>query len=178
MDKNGKYTKHTRNILRRMHLIKNGECWNLHRTVWCEGGMKPSNVWQLIRNTWRRILTPLSRYMATSRELTTRCSFPLTEIHRSSPNKSCKKYITPLWRLANTWVPVRSGNTTTQPTIRGTFQDLLHVGIPQKLWENQARLKQVGVPQCTLCGGYPHGAGQSIHVVHGGLGHCTEIDNG
>ena len=44
MDKNGKDTKQTRNISRRMHLVRNGKEWNLHKTVWCEGGMQLEDI--------------------------------------------------------------------------------------------------------------------------------------
>ena len=40
MAKNGTDTKHTRHIYTRIHLVKNGEDCNLHRTVWCEGGLQ------------------------------------------------------------------------------------------------------------------------------------------
>ena len=40
MDNNGKDTKHTRHISRKMYFVINGEEWNLHKTVWCEGGLK------------------------------------------------------------------------------------------------------------------------------------------
>ena len=31
MDKNGKYTKHTRQISRRMHFVRNGEKFKMHK---------------------------------------------------------------------------------------------------------------------------------------------------
>ena len=40
MDNNGKDTKHTRNISRIMNFVRNGEEFNFHNTVWCEGGLK------------------------------------------------------------------------------------------------------------------------------------------
>ena len=39
MANNYKDTKHTRQIYRRIHLVRNGEEYNLHKTVWCEGGI-------------------------------------------------------------------------------------------------------------------------------------------
>ena len=36
----GKNTKHTRHIPIRMNFVRNGEEWNLHKTVWCEGGLQ------------------------------------------------------------------------------------------------------------------------------------------
>ena len=44
MASNGKYTKHTRNISRRIKFVINGEDFNLHKTVWCEGGLKFSDI--------------------------------------------------------------------------------------------------------------------------------------
>ena len=35
MDKNGKDTKHTRNIARRVHFVRNGEKWKMHNIDWC-----------------------------------------------------------------------------------------------------------------------------------------------
>ena len=44
MSKNCKDTKHTRNISRMMFFVKNGQEWNLHKTVWCEGGLQLSDI--------------------------------------------------------------------------------------------------------------------------------------
>ena len=35
MDNNGKYTKHTRHISKRIHFINNGEKFNIHKIDWC-----------------------------------------------------------------------------------------------------------------------------------------------
>ena len=40
MANNGKDTKHTREISRRMNFVRNGDECNLHKTVWCEGGLQ------------------------------------------------------------------------------------------------------------------------------------------
>ena len=40
MAKNGKDTKHTRNISIIIHFVINVEECNLHKTVWCEGGLQ------------------------------------------------------------------------------------------------------------------------------------------
>ena len=37
--KNGKDTKHTRHISRRIHFVRNGEKLNMHKIDWCEGGL-------------------------------------------------------------------------------------------------------------------------------------------
>ena len=44
MDKNGKNTKHTRNIARRMHLVRNVEKCKMHKIDWCEGGLKLADI--------------------------------------------------------------------------------------------------------------------------------------
>ena len=38
--KNGKDTKHTREITRIMYLVRNGEKWKIHKIDWCEGGLQ------------------------------------------------------------------------------------------------------------------------------------------
>ena len=40
MAKNGRDTKHTRNIARRMHFVRNGEKCKMHKIEWCEGGFR------------------------------------------------------------------------------------------------------------------------------------------
>ena len=44
MANNGNYTKHTRQISRIMHVVINDEEWKLHKTVWCEGGLKLEDI--------------------------------------------------------------------------------------------------------------------------------------
>ena len=44
MTNNGKYTKHTRYISREINFVRNGEEWNLHKIVWCEGYMKLEDI--------------------------------------------------------------------------------------------------------------------------------------
>ena len=39
MSNNGKYTKHTRHIARRVHFVRNGEKCKMHKIDWCEGGL-------------------------------------------------------------------------------------------------------------------------------------------
>ena len=39
MANNGKDTKHTRHIARRMHFVINGEKFKMHKIDWCEGGL-------------------------------------------------------------------------------------------------------------------------------------------
>ena len=44
MANNGKDTKHTRHIARRMHLLRNGEKCKMHTIDWCEGGMQLADI--------------------------------------------------------------------------------------------------------------------------------------
>ena len=39
-----KETKQTRHTSRRMHFVRNGGEWNLHKKVWCEGGPQFSYI--------------------------------------------------------------------------------------------------------------------------------------
>ena len=38
MAKNGKDANHTRHIDRRVHFVRNGENYKIHKIDWCEGG--------------------------------------------------------------------------------------------------------------------------------------------
>ena len=40
MAKNGKDTKHTRNIARRINFVRNREKYKMHKIDWCEGGIQ------------------------------------------------------------------------------------------------------------------------------------------
>ena len=40
MDNNGKDTKQTRHIVRRVHFFRNGEKCKIHKIDWCEGGLQ------------------------------------------------------------------------------------------------------------------------------------------
>ena len=40
MANNGKDTKHTRHISRRMYFVRNGEKCKMHKIYWCEGGLQ------------------------------------------------------------------------------------------------------------------------------------------
>ena len=44
MSKNGKDTKHTRHIARRMHFVRNGENCKMHKIDWCEGGLQLADI--------------------------------------------------------------------------------------------------------------------------------------
>ena len=40
MAKNGKDTKHTRHIARRINFVSNGKKFKMHKIDWCEGGLQ------------------------------------------------------------------------------------------------------------------------------------------
>ena len=40
MAKNGRDTKNTRHIARRMHFVRNGGKCKMHKIDWCEGGLQ------------------------------------------------------------------------------------------------------------------------------------------
>ena len=44
MPNNGKNTKHTRHISRRIYFVRNGEELNLHKTVWYDIGLKLADI--------------------------------------------------------------------------------------------------------------------------------------
>ena len=44
MAKNGKDTKNTRHIARRMHFVRNGEKCKMHKIDWCEGGLQLADI--------------------------------------------------------------------------------------------------------------------------------------
>ena len=44
MAKNGKDTKHTRHISRRMHFLRNGEKCKMHKIYWCEGRLHLADI--------------------------------------------------------------------------------------------------------------------------------------
>ena len=44
MAENGKDTKHTRHIARRIHFVRNGEKFKMHKIDWCEGGLQLADI--------------------------------------------------------------------------------------------------------------------------------------
>ena len=61
MDKNGKYTKHTRHIASRMHFLSNGEKCKMHKIDWCEGGLQLADI--ATKNVGEPDLTPRMKYI-------------------------------------------------------------------------------------------------------------------
>ena len=44
MATNGKDNNHTRHIARKVHFVRNGEKWKMHKIYWCEGGMQLEDI--------------------------------------------------------------------------------------------------------------------------------------
>ena len=61
MAKDGKYTKHTRHIARRMHFVRNGENCKMHKIDWCEGGPQLADI--ATNNVSENDLTPKIKYI-------------------------------------------------------------------------------------------------------------------
>ena len=61
MAKNGKDTKHTRHIARRIHSGRNGEKFKMHRIDWCEGGLQLADIGT--KNVSEPDLTPRMKYI-------------------------------------------------------------------------------------------------------------------
>ena len=61
MAKNGKDTKHTRHISRRIHFVRNGEKCKMHKIDWCEVVLKLSNI--STKNVGEPDLTPMVKYI-------------------------------------------------------------------------------------------------------------------
>ena len=61
MAKNGKDTKHTIHIARRMHFIRNVEKCKMHKIYWCEGGLQLADIGTT--NVSEPDLTPRMKYI-------------------------------------------------------------------------------------------------------------------
>ena len=67
MATNNKNTKHTRQMSRRMHFVRNGEKCKIHKMHkkhnidWCEGGLQLAEI--SINNVGEHDLTPIMRYI-------------------------------------------------------------------------------------------------------------------
>ena len=61
MAKNGKDTKHTRHIARRMHFVRNGEKFKMNKIDWCEGGLQLADIGT--KNESEPELTPRMKYI-------------------------------------------------------------------------------------------------------------------
>ena len=61
MAKNGKDTKHTRHVARRIHLVRNGETCKMHKIDWCGGGQQLADIGT--KNLSGTVLTPRMKYI-------------------------------------------------------------------------------------------------------------------
>ena len=61
MAKNGRDTKHTRHIARRMHFLQNRETFKMYKIDWCEGGLQLADIGT--RNLSEPDLTPRMKYI-------------------------------------------------------------------------------------------------------------------
>ena len=61
MDRNGKDTKNTSHISRRVNLVRNGEKWKMHKVDWCEGGLKLEDI--VAKNVSDNGLNPRIKYI-------------------------------------------------------------------------------------------------------------------
>ena len=61
MDKNGKDTKHTIKISRRVNFVRNGEKFKMHKIDWCEGGIQLSDI--STKNVGENYLNPRMKYI-------------------------------------------------------------------------------------------------------------------
>ena len=61
MAKNGKDTKYTRLIARRVHFVRNGENLKMPKIYWCEGGLQLADIAN--KNVGEHDLTPRMKYV-------------------------------------------------------------------------------------------------------------------
>ena len=61
MANDGKDTKHTSKIVRRMNLVRNGEKCKMHKIDWCEGGLQSADIGT--NNVGELDLTPSMKYI-------------------------------------------------------------------------------------------------------------------
>ena len=61
MAKNGRDKKHTRHIARRMHFVRNGEKYKMHKIDWCEEGLQLADIGT--NNVRGPDLTPRMKYI-------------------------------------------------------------------------------------------------------------------
>ena len=61
MANNGRDTKHTRNVAKRMHFVSNGEKCKKHKMEWCEGGLQLADIGN--KNVREPDLTPRMKYI-------------------------------------------------------------------------------------------------------------------
>ena len=64
MANNGNNTKHTSHNARRVHFVKNGKKFKMHRMEWCEGGLQLADI--VTKNVEESHLNPRIRYSMVS----------------------------------------------------------------------------------------------------------------
>ena len=61
MNKHDKDNMNTRHITRRMHSVRNGENWKMHKIDWCEGSLKLAYI--ATKYVGDHYLTPRMKYI-------------------------------------------------------------------------------------------------------------------
>ena len=61
MANNGKDAKHARHIARRIHFVRNGEKYKMHKIDWCEGGLQLVDIGT--NNVGEPDITPRMKYI-------------------------------------------------------------------------------------------------------------------
>ena len=64
MDKNGKYTNHTRHTSRWVNFVRNGGNFQMHKIDWCEGGLILADI--VTKNVGENNLNPIIEYIMAS----------------------------------------------------------------------------------------------------------------
>ena len=67
MANNGKDTKHTSQITRIVHIVRNGEKRKMHKIDWCEGGLQLADI--ATKNIGENDLNPRMEYITTGLEI-------------------------------------------------------------------------------------------------------------
>ena len=58
---NGKYTKHKRNLSRRVNFVSNEKKCKIYKIDWCEGGLQLADI--VTNNVGENYLTPIMKYI-------------------------------------------------------------------------------------------------------------------
>ena len=64
MAENGKDTKHTRHVARRVYFVRNFDICKMHKIDWCEGGMQLEDI--VTKNVGENDLNPRMKYIMLS----------------------------------------------------------------------------------------------------------------
>ena len=64
MDDSGKDTKHTRQIYRIVHFVRNGEKCKMYKIDWCEGGIKFADI--ATKNVGEKDLNSIMKHITVS----------------------------------------------------------------------------------------------------------------